>query len=144
MAYASKYYDPVKAHEYYMRTRQLKGRRPRSSTAELNDQGKSAAKVVKENVDKEYKKTLEQTKKDYARDVQNFKDEVSKMTKHERRIYKHRLEAEYKKLSDNLKRKKEALKAEYKEIYLKELDSMKTDKALLKPVKKTKRKGTKS
>lgn len=25
MAYASKYYDPVKAHEYYMRTRKLKG-----------------------------------------------------------------------------------------------------------------------
>lgn len=23
--YASKYYDPVKAHEYYMKTRQLKG-----------------------------------------------------------------------------------------------------------------------
>lgn len=26
MAYASKYYDPQKAHEYYMRTRELKGR----------------------------------------------------------------------------------------------------------------------
>ena len=26
MAYASKYYDPVKAHEYYERTKQLKGR----------------------------------------------------------------------------------------------------------------------
>ena len=25
--YASPYYDPVKAHEYYMRTRELKGRR---------------------------------------------------------------------------------------------------------------------
>jgi hypothetical protein len=27
-AYASKYYDPVKAHEYYERTKQLKGRQP--------------------------------------------------------------------------------------------------------------------
>ena len=27
MAYASKYYDPVKAHEYYMKNRKLKGRR---------------------------------------------------------------------------------------------------------------------
>ena len=25
--YASPYYDPQKAHEYYMRTRELKGRR---------------------------------------------------------------------------------------------------------------------
>lgn len=35
--YASPYYDPVKAHEYYMRTRELKGRR---STTKLNDEGK--------------------------------------------------------------------------------------------------------
>ena len=36
--YASPYYDPVKAHEYYMRTRELKGRR---STTKLNDERKS-------------------------------------------------------------------------------------------------------
>lgn len=35
--YASPYYDPVKAHEYYMRTRELKGRR---SATKLNDEGK--------------------------------------------------------------------------------------------------------
>ena len=29
--YASEYYDPVKAHEYYKRTRELKGRRLSSS-----------------------------------------------------------------------------------------------------------------
>lgn len=34
--YASPYYDPQKAHEYYMRTRELKGR----STTSLNDDGK--------------------------------------------------------------------------------------------------------
>ena len=34
--YASPYYDPEKAHEYYMRTRELKGR----STTSLNDEGK--------------------------------------------------------------------------------------------------------
>ena len=34
--YASPYYDPQKAHEYYMRTRELKGR----STTSLNDEGK--------------------------------------------------------------------------------------------------------
>ena len=33
--YASPYYDPQKAHEYYMRTRELKGR----STTSLNDDG---------------------------------------------------------------------------------------------------------
>ena len=31
--YASKYYDPVKAHAYYMKTRKLKGRKPQLSTS---------------------------------------------------------------------------------------------------------------
>ena len=35
-AHASKYYDPVKAHEYYMKNRELKGR----STTELNKRAK--------------------------------------------------------------------------------------------------------
>ena len=50
MAYASKYYDPVKAHEYYMKHRQLKGRQSRTSTAGLNEMGKIAAKEVKEAI----------------------------------------------------------------------------------------------
>lgn len=50
--YASPYYDPVKAHEYYMRTRVLKGRR---STAGLNEEGRVAAKIIKENLGVEKK-----------------------------------------------------------------------------------------
>ncbi len=41
--YASPYYDPVKAHEYYMRTRELKGR----STSSLNDEGKRFGHIPK-------------------------------------------------------------------------------------------------
>lgn len=56
--YASKYYDPVKAHEYYMRTRQLKGRDTQGKT--LNDKGKQAkayiTKQVKEERDSVLKK----------------------------------------------------------------------------------------
>ena len=48
--YASPYYDPVKAHEYYMKNRELKGRK---STAELNDEGKAAAEYVKKQLDTE-------------------------------------------------------------------------------------------
>lgn len=50
--YASPYYDPVKAHEYYMRTRQLKGRR---STVGLGKEGQAIAKVIKENLTAERK-----------------------------------------------------------------------------------------
>ena len=32
MAYASKYYDPVKAHEYYEKNKKLKGRSPAKGT----------------------------------------------------------------------------------------------------------------
>ena len=43
--YASPYYDPVKAHEYYMRTRELKG----TGGKTLHDEGKAAVRYVKEH-----------------------------------------------------------------------------------------------
>ena len=57
--YASPYYDPVKAHEYYMKTRELKGENSRSSTAGLNDEGKAVAKYVKNQLDTERKGKIE-------------------------------------------------------------------------------------
>lgn len=57
--YASPYYDPVKAHEYYMRTRELKGENSRKSTAGLNDEGKAIAKYVKNQLDTERKGKVE-------------------------------------------------------------------------------------
>lgn len=56
--YASPYYDPVKAHEYYMKHRELKGR---NSTAGLNDEGKAAASYVKEQLTTERKANKEDT-----------------------------------------------------------------------------------
>lgn len=59
--YASPYYDPVKAHEYYMRTRELKGR----STTSLNDEGKKIWAYTKNNIKTEKKAKIkeEQEKK---------------------------------------------------------------------------------
>lgn len=45
--YASKYYDPIKAHEYYEEHKQLKGRK---STASLNEEGKYAAEYLKTQI----------------------------------------------------------------------------------------------
>lgn len=45
--YASQYYDPVKAHEYYERTKKLKGRRTGIS---LNNAGKEAKLYVKNRI----------------------------------------------------------------------------------------------
>lgn len=54
--YASPYYDPVKAHEYYMAHRKLKGRR---SSSKLNETGKEAWAYTKEQISKEKKSAIE-------------------------------------------------------------------------------------
>jgi hypothetical protein len=46
MHYASQYYDPVKAHEYYEQHKKLKGRK----TSSLNDEGKKVWEVTKGNI----------------------------------------------------------------------------------------------
>ena len=61
MHYASKYYDPQKAHEYYEQHKKLKGR---TSTAGLNEKGREAAKYVKKSLNEE-KKTA---KEDYEKE----------------------------------------------------------------------------
>ena len=57
--YKSSYYDPAKAHEYYMAHRQLKGRKKRASTSSLNDKGKAAANIVKDGIKEERKKMFD-------------------------------------------------------------------------------------
>lgn len=63
MAYKSKYYNPAKAHEYYMKHRKLKGRSSKTSTADLSEAGKIAAKEVKEQLQAELKAALKKVKK---------------------------------------------------------------------------------
>ena len=57
--YASPYYDPVKAHEYYMKNRKLKGENSRKSTAGLNYEGKAVAQYVKNQLDTERKSKVD-------------------------------------------------------------------------------------
>lgn len=79
--YASPYYDPVKAHEYYLKTRELKGRR---STANLNEDGKAAARYVREQLSNERKQKVEShreqtvSKIDSLREQKNAKIESHK------------------------------------------------------------------
>lgn len=67
MHYTSKYYDPVKAHEYYeeyTKKHKLKGREKNGeteySTSMLNDEGKMAYKQIKEKINAEKKSRTEQ------------------------------------------------------------------------------------
>ena len=70
--YTSPYYDPVKAHEYYMKHRELKGR---NSTAGLNDEGKAAASYVKEQLTTERKAKVEANKEDTANQIDKLREQ---------------------------------------------------------------------
>jgi hypothetical protein len=54
--YASQYYDPVKAHEYYLRTRQLSGRQ---SAKGMSDQQKEAWSYTKNQISEARKAALQ-------------------------------------------------------------------------------------
>lgn len=58
--YASEYYDPQKAHEYYERTKKLKGRQ--RSTSDLSEEGKKVWAVTKDSIKNEKKEKIKQEK----------------------------------------------------------------------------------
>ena len=76
--YASPYYDPVKAHEYYEQHKHLKGRKGSSkpSTSMLNEKGKQAAKYVKEQIQNERKSRVEASKNTRDTNIKNRSDSV--------------------------------------------------------------------
>lgn len=74
MAYKSKYYDPAKAHEYYMKHRKLKGRTKKASTSDLSDAGKLAAKEVKEQLQAELKAALKKVKRGNTAERQRLRE----------------------------------------------------------------------
>ena len=69
--YASPYYDPVKAHEYYMQHRELVGRK---STSGLNDEGKEIAAFVKKNITESRKQRLEAARSGMNSFIKALKD----------------------------------------------------------------------
>lgn len=66
--YASPYYDPVKAHEYYEEHKKLKGRK---STAGLSDEGK----YVKEQLSSEKKSKIEEKSNTVKRQIESSKNQ---------------------------------------------------------------------
>jgi len=112
--YASPYYDQVKAHEYYMRTRQLKGRRKAS---DLNEEGRRIWTYTKGNIksEKDAKVKEEQEKrkqkieelrsrskamrKMFSVQLKNFMDKLSVRYKSDRKNLSDNLKSEIKKIT---------------------------------------------
>lgn len=72
MHYASPYYDPVKAHEYYMKNRELSDRK---STSRLNEEGKIVAKQVKDSLNTERKGKVESHKNSTNSQIESARNE---------------------------------------------------------------------
>lgn len=98
--YASKYYDPVKAHEYYLKTRELKGRR---SSSNLNAEGKKVWSYTKNEISTAKKNDVQEEKNN--RDTQ-IKELRAKADKTRESIFS-KLEELRKSLSDITKWNKE-------------------------------------
>lgn len=72
MHYASQYYDPVKAHEYYEQHKQLKGR----PTGRLTDEGKQVWKATKMNIDQAKKRENDEARLVKLSSVQQFQNKA--------------------------------------------------------------------
>ncbi len=90
MHYASPYYDPVKAHEYYEAHKQLKGRH---STAGLNEKGREAARYVKDQLMEERKEKTEQSKSAMKSRISNSSSQLKTKTAQNREVQKEKIEA---------------------------------------------------
>lgn len=137
MAYASKYYDPAKAHEYYLKRRELKGKNSRSSTAGLNEQGKIAAKEVKEAIKAEKKAYMDELKNKFNEKIKQLREAMKGRSKGTKEKYKQMI-AE---LREKYKATKDAAKEAFNEKYLKELDAIKNDSGMKKGKSSGKKKG---
>ena len=72
--YASEYYDPVKAHEYYMKHRQLKGR----SKGSLTDKGKEIWSYTESNIKDRKRKEIQEAELEKEVRIKELKDNTKK------------------------------------------------------------------
>ena len=138
MAYASKYYDPVKAHQYYMAHRQLQGRK---STSTLNDSGKQAAKYVKEKLKEEKNQLIATYKASMNKKIESIKAKYKSLTKEQRKAQRDKIYADIKALRQANKQQSSAILQAYEDNYVQELDKIKADTSFSKATKKRKRWG---
>lgn len=98
--YASKYYDPVKAHEYYLKTRELKGRR---SSSNLNAEGKKVWSYTKNEISTAKKNDAQKEKNNRDNQIKELRAKADKA----RESISSKLEELRKSLSDITKWNKE-------------------------------------
>lgn len=112
--YASEYYDPVKAHEYYEKHKELKGRR---STAKLDDEGKEIWSYTKDQIT--------EAKKAEVRSETDKKNQTIEQHRAEAKATRERISQRLKELQAHLKSMStKGLSAEERERVLGEKQAM--------------------
>lgn len=118
--YASPYYDPVKAHEYYLKTRKLKSRR---STAKLNEEGKNAAKYVREQLNAERRHKAESHRKSTNSTIDSLREQKKFFVE----VHKNAMQRKIDSLRQKLKGMSKEEKARNKEQIYEQIDSLRED-----------------
>lgn len=144
--YSSPYYDPVKAHEYYMKTRRLKGSSSKTSTSGLNDEGKAAAKYVKnqltterkakvaanneasqseiERLRDQKKSNIEAHKSAMENRIQSLRDKVKRMSASDKTRNRDRVSA----IISNLRAQNQAVREQLNAEFKSQSDGIRTEK----------------
>lgn len=112
--YASPYYDPQKAHEYYMKNRELVGRK---STKELNEEGKSAANYVKSNLEAEKKQKIAESKSQMTDEIESSRSSMQSTIEKNNEIVSEAIENDREQMQDNIARHTEQMNAEISSLY---------------------------
>ena len=105
--YASPYYDPVKAHEYYMQNRELKERR---SVRKLSDEGKKVWAYTKNEIKTEKKAKVDAEKEKQKQTTTNLRERASET----RKQISSRLKALNEALTRRAAKRKERIESEKK------------------------------
>lgn len=111
-------YDPVKAHEYYMRTRQLKGR---TSTAKLSKKKKEMAAYIKNQLSEEKKEKQKALNAKMKEKIANLRAHLKAMPPEQRKRMKEAINYNIGQLRDAYKADKTTLKETYAKKYEDEL-----------------------
>lgn len=86
--YASKYYNPDKAHEYYEKHKQLKGRNKSSNS---NEDDNTVASTVQENIINERDKKLTEEQERYKKEQELRTDSTKRTMEQHRMIMNQRI-----------------------------------------------------
>lgn len=136
MHYASPYYNPVKAHEYYMKNRELKGR---MSTAKLNDEGRKVADYVKNQLNTERQGKVQSHRDATDIEIQKLNDQKTANIKTLREQKQQKVEAHRSAMQSKIDSLREQLSGMSKEDRSKNKDRIKAEIAELRAGNKQER-----